>query len=105
MLRIESNLLYIDIADGLALTGLGETCEGQGLRLIDTLAECIASTGFIHTHYPAYQFKWEEEEDDYPKGCYVYLQGGRYEGYFNTDTSGGRDMNSRAVCMRLVDRD
>ena len=103
MLIIDSNRLYIDITDVLVITGLGETWDGQGLTPIDTLVDCIVITGFIQTHYRAYKFEREEEKDDYPKGCFVHLHGGRYEGYFNTDTSGGRDMNSRAVCMRLVD--
>ena len=50
MLIIDSNRLYIDITDVLFLTGLGETWEGQGLTPIDTLVDCIASTGFIQTH-------------------------------------------------------
>ena len=100
---IDSNRLYIDITDVLTLTGLGETCEGQWITPIDTLVDCIVITGFIQTLYRAYKFEREEEKDDCPKVCYVYLHGGRYEGYFNTDMSGGRDMNSRAVCMRLVD--
>lgn len=103
MLIIGSNRLYIDITDVLALTGLGDTWEGQGLTPIDTLVDFIASTGFIQTHYRAYKFEREKEKDDCPNGCYVYLHGGRYEGYFNTDMSGGRNMNSRAVCARLVD--
>ena len=103
MLIIDSNRLYIDITDVLTLTGIGETCGGQWITPIDTLVDCIVITGFIQTHYRAYKFEREEEKDDYPKGCYVHLHGGRYEGYFNTDTSCGRDMNSRAVCMRLVD--
>ena len=103
MLIIDSNRLYIDITDVLALTGLGETWKGQGLKPIDTLVDCIASTGFIQTHYRAYKFEREKEKDDYPNGCYVYLHGFHYEGYFNTDMSGGRDMNSRAFFTRLLD--
>ena len=92
------------MAGGLVLTGRNETCESRGLKPISSPEDCKSSTGFIQTyHHPAYQphqFQFEEEEPQFPKGCYVLVYNGRHTGYFNTAPSGGSDKDSKALCRK-----
>ena len=84
---------------GLVLTGLNESCESRGLKPISSLEDCKSSTGFIQTyHHPAYQFKFQEEETKFPKGCYVLVYNGRHAGYFNNASSGASEKDSKALC-------
>ena len=83
----------------MVLSELGETCKDRGWLPIGSLDECIASTSFFETYYPVYEFKAEENNQQYPKGCYILISEGRYYwGYFNTHQSGAGEYRSRALC-------
>ena len=84
----------------MVLSELGETCKDRGWLPIGSLDECIASTGFFETYYPVYEFKAEENNQQYPKGCYVleYWEAGEIRGFFNTHQSGAGEDDSRALC-------
>ena len=82
----------------MVLTELGETCKERGWIPISSLAECQASKGYFQIYYPSYVFSGEEDENDYPKGCYVYTGNDLPEGYFNTHDSGASDSDSRSLC-------
>ena len=82
----------------MVLSELGETCEDRGWIPIGSLDECIASTGFFKTYYPGYEFQNTENEDLFPKGCYVWKSDELSWGYFNTHQSGAGNSRSKALC-------
>ena len=60
--------------------------------------ECTSSTEFVKTYYANYEFKEVVTSPDYPKGCYVYVSGDRFEGYFNKHSTGTGHLSARAIC-------
>ena len=72
-----------------------------GEKSIDTFEDCQNAVGFVQTILPnTADSVTEEEESDYPKGCYVYDdQDGNMNIYFNTAATGSSDANSREVCI------
>ena len=92
----------------LVLTELGEDCQNRGWQPISSGYDCIASTEFVKAHYPNYEFNNTEKLANYPKGCYVYVQGCskgcsfvKGVGYFNMHTSGSGHGRSRAICEKV----
>ena len=89
---------------GFTLLELGETCQEKAFSPIDTLDECIYSESFIQKYYPTYFFVKQENKTGYPKGCYVFIDNDEYKGFFNTDSAGSGQPNSRAVCKEAIGR-
>ena len=82
----------------MVLSELEETCDERGWLQVSSVAECKASTGYFQIYYPSYVFSAEEDEGDYPKGCYVYTKYNDNKGYFNTHDTGASGSHSRALC-------
>ena len=89
----------IYITGNLVLTGVGETCQTLGLEVVGTSDECIAGIGFFQAHYKDIKLKNEEQNPNYPNGCYAFVKETEHYGiYFNTDSSGAPEPHSRALC-------
>ena len=83
----------------LVLTGVGETCQTLGLQVVGTSDECSAGIGIFQAYYKDIKLKNEENTPNYPNGCYAFVgQGEHYGIYFNSDSSGAPEPNSRALC-------
>ena len=101
--RYQYQIFYFDLAGPYAFAKKGEICaDVAGLKHIQTLEECEASEEFIKSVYPeADGGVSEEEEEDYPIGCYVNNDGI----YFNNHEVGGRDDDSIQLCKSVIEAD
>ena len=70
---------------------------------VDDFRDCEAAVPQIRLEYTNIPREVEEQnEADYPRGCYVYVDEG-YEGIvFNHHASGKSNSYSRQVCMVAV---
>ena len=90
----------------MVLTELGETCEDRGLASVEAL-ECAFSTELIKTYYPTYEEPTLSDivgNPKYPSGCYVYVSGSSYKGYFNPVQSGSNNDFCRPLCKETGGR-
>ena len=88
------------------MEGPGETCKDLGLVEIESLDKCTASVDSFQAIYPAMQFKNEETDSAYPKGCYAYVDTHlkNFGIYFNAHVYGSGNKFSRALCRGVEGR-
>ena len=92
-------LLYFNL-EQYSLTQEDSLCSGSpGKRSIDILEGCQKAVGFVQRIVPnTSDSVTEEENKDYPKGCYVN-EDGTMDIYFNRAATGYSDEKSREVCI------
>ena len=63
---------------------------------MDNEADCKKAVEEIKRDVPFANFKKTEVDDNWPKGCYLYIKTGGV--YFNTDSDGSRHNDARQIC-------
>ena len=67
---------------------------------IENLEGCQNAVGFVQSIIPELELYVHEEEDpDYPRGCYFNAFDNAPRIYFNTHSKGHRESYSREVCI------
>ena len=70
---------------------------------VSSSAECIATKDVFRAYYPTFDFKGEDQDAAYPKGCYVYDNEPEYSGiWYNTQSSGTANKFSRPICKQVA---
>ena len=80
------------------MTQKGFLCSGSpGKKSIDTLEDCQDAVSFVQAILPNTEDSvTEEEESDYPKGCYLSKNN---QMHFNTAANGSSHENAREICI------
>ena len=87
---------YIVLADP------GQTCQEQGLSIIDTKEDCRSLLVFVQSQYPDMDGNTIYEEhryEEYPKGCYFSITLGGL--FFNNHLHGKSNTTGRQVCKNI----
>lgn len=91
------------------LTTVDSLCSGSpGNITVDTLKGCQHAVGSIMAIFPnASNYVLTEQEPGYPKGCYVYDNGGEQNIYYNDvePEDGASEPHSMAVCILVCGED
>ena len=76
----------------------GQTCQEQGLIIIDTKEECRSLLDFVRSQYPDMDGNtvYEETMPVYPKGCYFSITLGGL--FINNHPHGKSNTTGRQVC-------
>ena len=64
--------------------------------MVDNLKSCMEAVDQIKQNVTAVNFKEEENESDWPSGCYLYTINDGV--YFNKQSTGLRHSNSKQIC-------
>ncbi len=74
----------------------GETCSEASADAIKTAEKCRSSIDDLKKSFPLIKgFSREEEDSDYPKGCY---QQKNHFIYWNKHTTGSPSLHAREIC-------
>ena len=74
-----------------------KTCEDE--EVINDLETCKDSVSEIKKLIPNAEFRGQENRQDWPKGCYLYIALGKKWGFFNGHQTGSNHANARPICQ------
>ena len=81
---------------GYFLTEKNGLCSETKDSVVDDLKTCKEAVDEIKKKVKAANFKMEEEESDWPSGCYLYTINDGV--YFNKQSTGSRHRSSQQIC-------
>ena len=81
---------------GYFLTEKNGLCSETEDSVVDNLKSCMEAVDQIKQNVTAVNFKEEEDESDWPSGCYLYTINDGV--YFNKQSTGLRHTNSQQIC-------